>query len=233
MMLTYMMDSMGLWLYYLEFTVESHFIFRVTLPVAPEVKTSSEIATLSFLREKTNIPAPKMIAHNQDFEDDLEFKWILMERIPGRPLRKLYHLKLSGIGSLSPDESPSNGDRNTDYIVGEAVIQAFFKDDHIQQPIYRGPFASNQSFVNAHTAFLQHDITKLQHTEHSDSYDSDDEEQTEGMSEIYTKLQKVIPKIFTKPAEEHEHEETILSNGDISLNNIIVSPSGNLVGIVD
>lgn len=81
-------------------------------------------------------------------------------------------------------------------------------------------------------AFLQHDITKLQHTEHSDSYDSDDEEQPEGMSEIYTKLQKVIPKIFTKPAEEHEHEETILFNGDISLNNIIVSPSGNLVGIV-
>ncbi|KAH6860825.1 hypothetical protein BKA58DRAFT_448560 [Alternaria rosae] len=176
-----------------------------------------------------------MIAHNQDFEDDLEFEWILMERIPGRPLRKvgsdmswlhkellvhqivdfmvqLYHLELS---------------------VGEAVIQALFKDDHIQQPIYRGPFASSQSFVNSHMAFLQHEITKRQHTEHSDSYDSDDEEQAEGMSEIYTKLQKVIPKIFTKPAEEHEHEETIPFNSDISLNNIIVSPSSNLVGVVD
>lgn len=116
---------------------KGQFIFRVTLPVAPEVKTSSEVATLSFLREKTNIPAPKMIGHNKDFEDDLEFEWIRMERIPGRPLRKvgsdmswlhkellvhqivdfmvqLYHLKLSGIGSLYPDESLSNGDRNTD-----------------------------------------------------------------------------------------------------------------------
>ena len=235
---------------------KGQFVFRVTLPVAPKVKTSSEVATLGFLGQKTNIPVPEIAAHSENLEDVLGFEWILMERMPGRPLREvwhemswlhkellvqqivkfmvqLYHLKLSGIGSLYFNRSPTISGRSTHYTVGEAVTQAFFIDDHIQQPIYRGRFASSQSFVDAHMAFLQHDITKLQHAEDSDSYDSDDEEQAEGMSEIYTKLEKVIPKVFTTPAEEHKHEESILFNGDISLNNILVSSSGSLVGIVD
>ncbi|KAI4641671.1 hypothetical protein J4E93_007769 [Alternaria ventricosa] len=235
---------------------KGQFIFRVTLPVAPEVKTRSEVATLSLLHERTNIPVPEIIADNDDLEDDLGFEWILMERMPGRPLREvwhkmswlhkellvkqivgfmvqLYYLKLPSIGSLYSEESIFDWDRSRNYTVGDAVTQAFFIDDHIQQSIYRGPFASSQSFVNAHMAFLQHDITKLQHAEGSDGYDSDDEEQAEGMSEIYAKLQKVIPTIFPAANPGDEDEETILFNGDISFNNIIVSPSGDLVGIVD
>jgi aminoglycoside phosphotransferase (APT) family kinase protein len=64
------------------------FIFRVTLPVAPNVKTLSDIATLSFVRRKTTIPVPKVIAFDADLTNEFGFEWILMVHMDGRPLRE-------------------------------------------------------------------------------------------------------------------------------------------------
>ncbi|KAG7005373.1 hypothetical protein G7Y79_00020g049010 [Physcia stellaris] len=63
----------------------SSYLLRVTIPVEPFFKTESEVATIAFLRSKTSIPVPNIIAwqSNIDLEDDLGYEWMLMEKIDG------------------------------------------------------------------------------------------------------------------------------------------------------
>lgn len=66
------------------------YIFRVTSPVEPFYKTASEVATLSYIRERTSIPVPRVIAHNPNAENELGCEWILMEMVPGVSLAKVW-----------------------------------------------------------------------------------------------------------------------------------------------
>jgi hypothetical protein len=59
------------------------YIFRVTLPVEPFYKTASEVATISYVREHTHLPVPRIIAHSPIADNELGFEWMLMEKIPG------------------------------------------------------------------------------------------------------------------------------------------------------
>ncbi|KAF2832902.1 hypothetical protein CC86DRAFT_414612 [Ophiobolus disseminans] len=68
---------------------KGRFIFGASLPVAPGVKTKSEVATLAFVSEKTSIPVPQVIASDSDLHNDLGFEWILMERVNARPLHEV------------------------------------------------------------------------------------------------------------------------------------------------
>jgi aminoglycoside phosphotransferase len=162
------------------------FVFRVTLPVAPKTKTLSEVATMSFVRETTSIPVPRILAYNTDLDNELGFEWILMERINGRPLQEcwhelswlkkgllvqqvaefvseLSHLEMFGIGSIY-DHHPDNELKETtpavERVVGEAVVPLFFVRDHIQLDVHRGPYQSSAEYVTAHTQFLLHDINR-------------------------------------------------------------------------
>ncbi len=67
---------------------EDEYMMRVSLPVDPHYKTLSEVATLSFVREKSKIPVPKVVAHDASNDNKLGFEWILMERMPGQSLEE-------------------------------------------------------------------------------------------------------------------------------------------------
>jgi aminoglycoside phosphotransferase len=60
---------------------------RVSLPVDPRYKTESEVATTEFVRQKTSLPVPRIIAFDSH-ENELGFEWILMDMMPGLTLRK-------------------------------------------------------------------------------------------------------------------------------------------------
>ncbi|KAH7095637.1 kinase-like domain-containing protein [Paraphoma chrysanthemicola] len=230
------------------------FIFRVTLPVAPGVKTSSEVATLAFVREHTTVPVPRVIACDPDLTNELGFEWILMERLEGRPLREKWHdlswlkkglivqqvadftaqlsrLKFPLIGSIyshnvyqHDEHQPTS---NHHYTIGEAVTPTFFIEDHIQFDHPRGPFTTSLSFVTAHMQHFQHDIaTQLQ------SDDEDDRDDAEEMQEVYNLLHPLITQLFP-PSQPQNQEFTTLFHHDLSANNILVNPAGDLIGIVD
>ena len=59
------------------------YVFRVALPVELFYKTASEVATLSYIRELTSIPVPRIIAHSSTAENELGFELVLMEKVPG------------------------------------------------------------------------------------------------------------------------------------------------------
>jgi hypothetical protein len=66
------------------------YLFRVSIPVEPFFKTESEIATMEYIRRHTTMPIPQVIAFSSSDDNELGYEWILMEMMPGEPLRKLW-----------------------------------------------------------------------------------------------------------------------------------------------
>lgn len=107
------------------------YLMRVTLPVDPHNKTNSEVATISFVRQNTDIPVPRIFAHDDMRVSRIGFEWILMELLPGKSLNsrwrkmseedkvmvvkqiagvqaQLFHHRLSGIGNLFDKAADTN-----------------------------------------------------------------------------------------------------------------------------
>ena len=99
------------------------YLMRVSLPVDPRYKTLSEVATIQYLRSRTTIPVPEVVAYDASSETALKFEWMLMERIMAKPLgdtlpsmdwaaqvallknvvdvmAQLFHLRFTCIGNL-------------------------------------------------------------------------------------------------------------------------------------
>jgi hypothetical protein len=71
-------------------SLDKAYIFRVSIPVEPFFKTESEIATMEYVRRHTTMPIPRVIAFSSSDDNELGYEWILMEMMPGEPLRKLW-----------------------------------------------------------------------------------------------------------------------------------------------
>ena len=71
-------------------TWDKAYIFRVSIPVEPFFKTESEIATMEYVRRHTEMPIPRVVAFSSSDDNELGYEWILMEMMPGEPLRKLW-----------------------------------------------------------------------------------------------------------------------------------------------
>ncbi|KAK9481866.1 phosphotransferase enzyme family-domain-containing protein [Lipomyces starkeyi] len=109
-------------------STEKDIVARVTLPVDPAWKTLSEVATLKWVRENTSLPVPEVLAYKADRSSVIGFEWILMSKMPGKPLadvwrdvsfsakenlvRQLalfcsdtFQKQMRGIGNLFPDST--------------------------------------------------------------------------------------------------------------------------------
>jgi aminoglycoside phosphotransferase (APT) family kinase protein len=62
------------------------YIMRITLPVVPLRKNLSELATIKYVRQNTDIPVPRVVARSKRSRNTLGFEWTIMERIPGDKL---------------------------------------------------------------------------------------------------------------------------------------------------
>ncbi|KAK7019142.1 hypothetical protein R3P38DRAFT_3200449 [Favolaschia claudopus] len=66
-------------------------VARVARRFMPRLKTESEVATLRYLREKTNVPVPEIHRYDSNPYNRLGGEWILMSKAPGIPLSQVYH----------------------------------------------------------------------------------------------------------------------------------------------
>lgn len=63
---------------------------RVALPVDPFFKTESEVATIQYVRERSSLPVPRVIAFSSSSSNPLGFEWILMEKVHGVPIDQVW-----------------------------------------------------------------------------------------------------------------------------------------------
>ncbi|KAF9256402.1 hypothetical protein L218DRAFT_966408 [Marasmius fiardii PR-910] len=66
-------------------------VARVARRFMPRLKTESEVATLRYLREKTNVPVPTVLHYDSNPFNRLGGEYILMSKAEGVPLSKFYH----------------------------------------------------------------------------------------------------------------------------------------------
>lgn len=145
------------------------FVMRVSLPVDPYYKTTSEAATLDLVHSRTTIPVPKVIAHNASNRNEIGFEWILMEYVPGVTLdeawatmtwagkcklveklvdisMQLFQLRSDQIGNIyRADESVSNISNHI--FNGPAVQSDYMVRRIVSMPFFRASrqWASRQS----------------------------------------------------------------------------------------
>ena len=62
------------------------YIMRITLPIIPLRKHLSEMATIKYVRQNTDIPVPRVVARSMRSRNILGFEWTIMQRIPGKTL---------------------------------------------------------------------------------------------------------------------------------------------------
>ncbi|CAI7617968.1 unnamed protein product [Penicillium glandicola] len=65
------------------------FIMRIALPVDPCYKVVSEVATMDWVRRITSLPIPRVITYQASRDNLIGFEWMLMTKMPGRPVRDI------------------------------------------------------------------------------------------------------------------------------------------------
>lgn len=66
------------------------FIMRISLPVDPYYKVTSEVATMDWVRRITSLPIPRVIIHQPCRDNPIGFEWMLMTKLPGKPFGEIY-----------------------------------------------------------------------------------------------------------------------------------------------
>ena len=194
-----------------DFGEEHDFIFRVALPVQPYYKTESEVATCNYIRLHTSIPAPKIYAYDSSSENELGFEWMLMEKMPGTPLSKVWgsmewerkvHVtgrvaewmdelskcRFAQIGSLYHSSKWNLGG----FEVGRAVNFDLYRGRCLQYELDRGPFASAKQFYQATISARRKDVNFYAETARKDDEGSGEDKASDETDE-------------RSRSEEHEH----------------------------
>lgn len=219
-------------------------LMRVALPVYPRLKTHSEVATINFVRQETDMPVPRILAFDASNKNELGFEWIMMEMVPGTTLRKqwrkisweakqtivrqlahyhaqLYEKPFPKIGNLFPlvKESAS-------FELGPVVSLVFFWGDHLKHDVPRGPFKTSYEWLKTRLTFALGDQQRILET----SDDEDDIEDAEFSIKLAEDLAEQLPKVFPPEAAS---EQNVLFHDDLSMQNIMVDETGKLAAIID
>ncbi|KAI9818647.1 MAG: hypothetical protein M1826_001370 [Phylliscum demangeonii] len=229
--------------------VGTGYIMRVALPVDPHFLTSSEVATMEYVRSCTTIPMPKIVAYDSSSRNPLGFEWILMESVHGTRLEELwldlpmatkervvrqltrFQAELftkprNQIGNLYRDPpSPTPSPTSSPYPIGHIVQRDFFWEQNIHQPVPRGPFKNSYAWFSARLALQRFQYER--DLESPDSGEGDRKVASRALS-IVQKLLKLLPSVF--PPDQPE--STFLCNDDLGMDNVLVDEDGVITAVL-
>jgi hypothetical protein len=142
------------------------YVLRVSLPVHPFYKTSSEVGTMELVRQKTTIPLPTVYAYDPSAKNELGYEWILMSKAHGVSWETVLGLSVGQhkdiaraitdwMDQLSKITAPEICsyylDANSGEIVtGRPVCQTLMLEWRHQYLHERGPFPDTHSYLRAY-----------------------------------------------------------------------------------
>ncbi|KAK7519434.1 uncharacterized protein IWZ02DRAFT_500107 [Phyllosticta citriasiana] len=175
-------DPWGRMFHILVTHVDTHaryeWILYCCLPKFPKYKLRSVVATMMYLREHTDLPVPRVVAHEYDTNNPLGMEFMMVERLPGfqyNTVEKrlsfeakktfargiadlvdgLSRLRFSDIGNIHRDfEAPNDAGS---YFVDICTEPHLIKDMRIDYPVPRGPFKSLYEYYSAHIAVVKNE----------------------------------------------------------------------------
>ncbi|KAH8888455.1 hypothetical protein GQ53DRAFT_808308 [Thozetella sp. PMI_491] len=217
---------------YRVYTDSGAFLIQVLLPMDPHNMMCSEVATLRWLRARTSIPVPEVLAHDDSSDNAIGFEWSLKTFTPGSELRlrwrkmsmeqKTYVARqfaeicaqlfscgpvegyFEGIGSLlSSHGRESCAYHDTNCSPGPLVSPGFFWHKRFYGDVARGAFREAED-----------DETRRQH---------------EARVEVMCRLGLLLPHIF--PSLVSQAERTILRFGNLGMEEIYIDDNCKVVDI--
>lgn len=230
------------------------YIMRVSLPVDPRYKTLSEVAVLDYLNKTTSIPIPKVINFDASSRNALGFEWILMNRVTGDPLSKiwdsvswsnkhrivgqvvhimatLFRARFPLIGNIfaAKDVQPLSkaSPLPGDVVVDRIVSLPFFWDDRLHQNIFRGPFHSTNRWLQCRLTMMMNSCNRI-----LERQTDEDEVEDAGITKtLISRLSSYMLEVF--PPGSEKEEEFAIHHDDISAENILVCAHDNITALID
>ncbi|KAI0380006.1 kinase-like domain-containing protein [Hypomontagnella monticulosa] len=204
------------------------FVMRITLPVCPKTMTESEVATMKWVNDNTNLPVPKVKCYDSSRDNPLGFEWILMGRVDGVPLSHswnqisqdakqrivkqiadyaaiCFEKQFRGIGNIYPSMTHASDDHLSQDTGDEGRLKTSAR---MLELVNRLRDLEDRFFP---TPEFSHNADQLEEGE------STDEDEDEGAINGRGK----------------QYEPTMLWHDDISLDNIFVDHNGILCGVID
>lgn len=240
---------------YLIVCAEQSSLMRVTLPVSPHYKTRGEVATLTWVREHTDIPVPKVIAFEDSSDNAIGFEWILMELMPGAPAYRRwrtmsmeqksaiakrvaeFQVQLScyglpgslfrKIGTLDLENGQQNVETQRRVSPGKLISHEFFMGNRLKYDVPRGPFRSSYDWLSSEIRLIILEQTAALEKAEDDN-DREDAEEILGPAQ---RLLSLLPKVF--PEDQEDDVVTALHHDDLNLHNILVNEQGEITAVVD
>ena len=227
------------------------YIFHAVGPAEPFYKTASEVATLSYLRENTSIPVPRVIAHSPTAENELGCEWILMENIPGIALADVWNsinleTKTNVIKDLAGFARQLRDPKQHHDTIGNIYFREDISDEEHTSPVGDGKYVigpivtslvlidrklggsrDNWTFTNEkdYVAFM----TTLRMELLGKSADVGDIRDAENIIKWVNEPQPTSAETFPSPSDFF-----LLLHEDLSLDNIIIHPGTHKIeGIIN
>ncbi|KAJ7103691.1 kinase-like domain-containing protein [Mycena crocata] len=206
----------------------------------------SEIATIAYVRNHTSIPVPQVYHSDSNTNNALGTRYMLMERISGESLGTSWDSMspkqrkgvVSGVARIQAEllQAPLSMIGNiidADGTVGQLTPSStypFALRDH-----YRGPFRSSKHFMEAH---LRCELLLISNPNTWTLERTEWRNRNGGVGDMPLAYAMrwfsfLLAAILLVPSEEFDDSHFTLCHDDFQLNNILVSPSGSVVGLVD
>ena len=228
------------------------YILRVSLPINPRNKTECEVATIDFVRSKTSLPVPAILAYDSTNSNPIGFEYILMEYMPGVQMVKVWHKLpwekqvyvidqlvhyLSELYQHSFEEIGGlRQDPKQNFNLGSIASVQLSWFERVKDTTPKGPFNNEQVWIDATLLHVEHESQRL----HGQATNGDKDGKSEygPLLANIKRLQAVVPRLLVKnlplDTDGASTARCILYHPDLDLQNILLDPDSlKITGIID
>lgn len=225
------------------------YLLRAILRLQPHYKTASEVASMRFIKQRTDIPVPIVVDYSSTNDCTLGYEYIIMEMLPGQPLSEVWRdLSFAKKRYLTEQVASyqvqffdrmnrfreagslySSGDPDKAFDVGPTVDRVFVDGDHVSmKPKRRGPYKTSSHMFSDLISGLKA-YWKLESKQ--PGMDDSDKREVQSGFDLVAKLTEMLPQLI--PESEESIQETAFWHWDLDAQNILVDDDCNITGIID
>lgn len=216
-------------------------VLRIAGPHVPYLKTSNEVAVMTWLRRRTSIPVPRVVRYDQTVNNVLGREFTLVERMPGRSVDSVYArlddaakrklvtqltdmlLELhahafhhvGGLQLVGDDIRPGPLLQDTCWFLPGREAD-FGSDESVETLHALGPYSSHADYVKGYVAALVHAISV--------------HEPLRWLRDLLPRLRALVvvalPRLRLDTA-------MVLAHKDLHFGNVMASPDGDVTAILD
>lgn len=199
------------------------YVLKICGTAWTKIKTESEVEAINLVHQYTQIPLPKIVAYSSDKTNEFGVEWIIMTRIPGKPLRS--SSKIDDIWpELTIEEQKSIINELVEYV--SELHNSIPRSNQIGNYKLNGKIGCNSDGMGPWNNYLDYYYEHLKRQIkilHADPIFNSIRDDVLKSIEEFKKLN--FPKFDDVP--------NVFTHNDLGIQNLIVSDNNHIQGIID